>query len=174
MQFKIILGSNFRPSLKSTGEEIRRRIHFVDFPETIPESERDYDLDKKLEAEYPAILQWMIDGCLEWQRIGLAKPDAIKSSTADYLDEEDTLGHWLQEKCISGAGHRVLSADAYKSYAGYVQSHGEGVVSQKRFSQRLDARGYGKERTGKGRWITGLDLAIDGYAPPDHGFKDAF
>ena len=174
VQFKIILGSNFRPSLKSTGEEIRRRIHFVDFPETIPESERDYDLDKKLEAEYPAILQWMIDGCLEWQRIGLAKPDAIKSSTADYLDEEDTLGHWLQEKCISGAGHRVLSADAYKSYAGYVQSHGEGVVSQKRFSQRLDSRGYGKERTGKGRWITGLDLAIDGYAPPDHGFKDAF
>jgi Predicted ATPase len=51
---------------------------FVDFPESIPEAERDYDLDKKLQAEYPAILQWMVDGCLEWQRIGLCKPEAVK------------------------------------------------------------------------------------------------
>ena len=174
VQFKIILGSNFRPSLKSTGEEIRRRIHFVDFPETIPEAERDYDLDKKLESEYPAILQWMIDGCLEWQRIGLAKPEAVKVATAGYMEDEDTLGHWLQEKCVSGKDYRILSGDAYKSYAAYVEAHGEGVVSQKRFSQRMDSRGYGRDRDGKGRWITGLDLAAEGYTPPLDRFGDTF
>lgn len=160
MQGKIIMGSNFRPSLKSTGEEIRRRIHFVDFPETIPESERDYDLDKKLEAEYPAILQWMIDGCLEWQRMGLANPESVRKATGAYLDEEDTLAHWIEEKCTTGPGCKMLSGEAYQSYAAYIQLHGEGVVSQKRFSQRMESRGYGKKKDGKGRrWITGIEIA---------------
>jgi len=160
VQFKIILGSNFRPSLKSTGEEIRRRIHFVDFPESIPESERDLDLDKKLQSEYPAILQWMIDGCLEWQRIGLHKPEAVKVATNAYLGEEDTLGHWLSEKCVIGPDHRISSSDAYKSYAAFVEAAGEGVVSQKRFSQRLEQRGFKPGRTRLGRHFDGLDIAI--------------
>lgn len=160
MQGKIIMGSNFRPSLKSTGEEIRRRIHFVDFPETIPESERDYDLDKKLEAEYPAILQWMIDGCMEWQRMGLAKPESVRKATGAYLDEEDTLAHWIEEKCTTGPACKMMSGEAYQSYAAYIQLHGEGVVSQKRFSQRMESRGYGKKKDGKGRrWITGIEIA---------------
>lgn len=160
MQGKIIMGSNFRPSLKSTGEEIRRRIHFVDFPETIPESDRDYDLDKKLEAEYSAILQWMIDGCIEWQRIGLAKPESVKKSTGAYLDEEDTLAHWIEEKCTTGPNCKMLSGEAYKSYAEFIELHGEGVVSQKRFSQRMESRGFGKRKDGQGkRWITGIEIA---------------
>lgn len=158
VQFKIILGSNFRPSLKSTGEEIRRRIHFVDFPDSIPEADRDYDLDKKLEAEYPAILQWMIDGCIEWQRIGLSKPDSVKASTNAYLGEEDTLGHWLSDCCTIGSDRRVLSGEAYKSYAAFVEAAGEGVVSQKRFSQRLETRGFVPGRSSKGRHFDGFDL----------------
>ena len=159
MQGKIIMGSNFRPSLKSTGEEIRRRIHFVDFPESIPEAERDYDLDKKLQAEYPAILQWMVDGCLEWQRIGLCKPEAVKKATGAYLDSEDTLKHWIDEKCVIGTAYKILASEAYKSYAEFVDAAGEGVVSQKRFSQRMESRGFGKTRTNAGRWITGIDLS---------------
>jgi len=160
MQGKIIMGSNFRPSLKSTGEEIRRRIHFVDFPESIPEAERDYDLDKKLQAEYPAILQWMVDGCLEWQRIGLAKPESVRKATGAYLDEEDTLAHWIEEKCTTGKTCKMLSGDAYRSYAEYIEAHGEGVVSQKRFSQRMESRGFGKQKgSGGTRWITGIELA---------------
>ena len=166
MQGKIIMGSNFRPSLKSTGEEIRRRIHFVDFPETIPENERDYDLDKKLEAEYPAILQWMIDGCLEWQRIGLCKPDSVKKATGAYLDEEDTLAHWIEEKCTTGTACKMLSGEAYQSYKLYIEAHGEGVVSQKRFSQRMESRGFGKKKGNSGtRWITGIEIAPE----PMHG-----
>jgi tetratricopeptide (TPR) repeat protein len=41
----------------------------VPFTVHIPEAERDPDLPGKLETEWPAILHWAIDGCLEWQRI---------------------------------------------------------------------------------------------------------
>lgn len=39
-EFKLVVNGNFRPAFKSTGEEIFRRMHFVEFPESIPESER--------------------------------------------------------------------------------------------------------------------------------------
>ena len=43
------------------------------FTVTIPAEERDRQLGEKLKAEWPGILQWMIDGCLQWQQIGLAR-----------------------------------------------------------------------------------------------------
>ena len=100
----------------------------------------------------------MIDGCLEWQRIGLSKPESVKASTNAYLGEEDTLGHWITDCCTVGVDRRVLSGDAYKSYAAFVEAAGEGVVSQKRFSQRLETRGFVPGRTSKGRHFDGFDL----------------
>jgi putative DNA primase/helicase len=55
-----------------------------------PPEERDTELGEKLKAEQPAILQWMIDGCLAWQKQGLAPPEAVTAATAAYLEAQDT------------------------------------------------------------------------------------
>ena len=70
-QFKLVVVGNHKPSLSSVDEAIRRRIHLIPFTVTIPPAERDHDLADKLRAEWGGILQWAIDGCLEWQRLGL-------------------------------------------------------------------------------------------------------
>ncbi len=76
------------------------------------------------------------------------------------MDEEDTLAHWIEEKCVTGSAYKMLSGEAYKSYAEFVETAGEGVVSQKRFSQRMESRGFGKRKDGHGkRWITGIEIA---------------
>jgi putative DNA primase/helicase len=157
-EFKLLVNGNFRPAFKSTGEEIFRRMHFVEFPESIPENERIYNLPELLREEWPAILQWMVEGCLEWQRIGLSRPESVKTATKEYLSDEDTLGRWIEECCTVNKAYKIASGDAYKSYKAFVESHGEGVVSQKRFSGRMEARGFGKSRSGGIRYITGLDL----------------
>lgn len=157
-QFKLVMSGNFRPALKSTGEEIRRRMHFVEFPDSIPEKDRIKDLSDKLRAEWPAILQWMIDGCLEWQKHGLMRPDAVVESTEDYLSDEDSLGQWIDDCCIVGESEKVLAGDAYQAYKKRAESHGEKPTSQKRFSQRMEARGFGRVRTTGGRYILGLKL----------------
>ena len=54
----------------------------------IPEAERDPKLVEKLKAEWPAILRWVLDGCLEWQRIGLAPPAIVTEATDRYFDGE--------------------------------------------------------------------------------------
>lgn len=159
-KFKLVIGGNFRPALKSTGEEIRRRMHFANFPGAVPPEQRIYDLPAKLESEWPAILQWAIDGCLDWQAYGLGRPEAVEEATKDYLDDEDTFGAWLDE-CCERCNDRVTSGEAYKSYRHYVEARGEGIVSQKRFSGRLEARGFGRIKTGGIRYVTGLRLRGD-------------
>ena len=170
-EFKLMVNGNFRPAFKNTGEEIRRRMHFVEFPESIPEAERLYNLPELLQQEWAAIMQWMVDGCLEWQRIGLSKPASVKEATQAYLSEEDTMGRWIEECCSTGLGLKVLSGEAYRSYKAFIEAQGEGVVSQKRFSQRMESRGYGKGKDGRGsRLITGIDIipaVASGWSAPD-------
>ena len=39
----------------------------------------------------------MIDGCLQWQKFGLAPPDIVRTTTAEYFVDQDTIGEWLEE-----------------------------------------------------------------------------
>jgi putative DNA primase/helicase len=82
--FKLVIAGNHKPSLRSVDESIRRRFNLLPFTVTIPPEERDRDLPEKLKAEWPGILRWMIQGCLEWQRLGLAPPQAVRDATAAY------------------------------------------------------------------------------------------
>jgi putative DNA primase/helicase len=76
-QFKLIIAGNHKPSLRSVDEAIRRRFHLIPFAVTIPPEERDSDLADKLKAEWPGILAWMIEGCVEWQAECLRPPAAV-------------------------------------------------------------------------------------------------
>jgi putative DNA primase/helicase len=60
--------------LDNVDEAMRRRMLLIPFTVQIPPSERDPDLTEKLKSEWPAILRWMIDGCLERQKVGLPHP----------------------------------------------------------------------------------------------------
>jgi putative DNA primase/helicase len=96
-QFKLMIAGNHKPVLRTVDEAIRRRLLLVPFTVQIPEHERDPDLTQKLEPEWPAILRWMTDGCLEWRRIGLQVPQIVRDTTDSYLADEDTLQHWIDE-----------------------------------------------------------------------------
>jgi putative DNA primase/helicase len=101
-QFKLVIVGNHKPALRNVDEAMRRRIHLVPFTVTIPPAERDKELFEKLKPEWPGILRWAVDGCLEWQEIGLAPPPAIIAATDEYLAEEDALARWIEECCDSG------------------------------------------------------------------------
>jgi P4 family phage/plasmid primase-like protien len=80
--FKLMISGNYRPSLRNIDEAIRRRLHLIPFTVTIPPDERDPDLPDKMKAEWPGILQWMVDGCTDWRECGLAPPEAVTKATS--------------------------------------------------------------------------------------------
>jgi putative DNA primase/helicase len=158
-QFKLVFIGNHKPALRSVGEEMRRRIDLVDWGGTIPESERILDLPDKLRAEYPAILAWMIEGCIKWQRQGLGKPPEVAASVADYIQGEDTLGAWMEECVELKQEERVRSGDAYHSFRRWADAQGEFIPSQKRFTQRLRDRGIQSIKSGS-RYFQGIRLKV--------------
>ncbi len=152
-QFKLVIAGNHKPGLRGVDEAIRRRMNLVPFTVTIPAEERDEQLPEKLAAEWPAILGWMIQGCLEWQRNGLAQPEAVRAATEAYLDAEDSFALWLQECCESaGTFDWVRSTELWQSWKEWADTAGENPGSQKRLTQVLKDRGFAdKRQPGTGR-----------------------
>jgi putative DNA primase/helicase len=136
----------------------------IPFSVKIAPEQRDPMLPMKLKGEWPGILGWAVEGCLEWQRRGLAPPPAVTCATEEYLGEEDATGRWLDECCDLHRDAKEGSSALYDSWRAWAEQAGEPAGSQKRFSQALQQRGFTPDRLGKGKaGFTGLKLNV---SPP--------
>jgi len=171
-QFKLLIAGNHKPGLKSVDEAIRRRFHLIPFTASIPPHERDPDLGRKLQAEWPGILAWMIDGCAEWQERGLSPPESVSAATDEYLDAEDALSAWIDDRCERRG--ECMASDLFASWKDWADKAGEFAGSLKRFSQTLQSRGFTPRRTARGISYAGIVVRARGddlgyNAPFDHG-----
>jgi P4 family phage/plasmid primase-like protien len=158
-QFKLLIAGNHKPALRGVDEAVRRRWNLIPFTVTIPPSERDEKLVEKLRAEWPGILRWAVDGCLAWQAKGLAPPAAVREATAEYLEAEDAIRQWIEERCDVGVAYGPANASAlFASWRTWAEAAGEWAGSQKRFSQALLDRGFRQQRTAKGMQFLGIEL----------------
>jgi putative DNA primase/helicase len=162
-QFKLVIAGNHKPGLRSVDEAIRRRFNLIPFTVHIPPEERDETLTERLKAEWPGILAWMVQGCLEWQREGLAPPAVVKAATAEYLESEDALATWIDDKCERSPQSTTSSTDLFLSWKNWADAAGEPSGTQRRFSQKLEDRGFEKVRDRNGRSFQGLRLRSGSY-----------
>jgi putative DNA primase/helicase len=139
-QFKLMISGNHKPGLRSVDEAIRRRFNLLPFTVTIPKEERDQELGDKLKAEWPGILQWMLDGCVCWQERGLAPPEAVTAATAAYLEQQDSIAAWLDECCDRNANAWERSQTLFASWKAWAERSGQFVGDIKTFRDRLDGR----------------------------------
>jgi putative DNA primase/helicase len=154
-QFKIIILSNHKPVIHNVDEAVRSRFHLIPFTVTIQKAKRDRQLDAKLKAEYPAILAWMVEGCLKWQREGLNPPAKVRKATKAYLATEDSVGTWISECCTLGRGHYATLIGLYGSWKRWAMTNGEEPGSSKQLAKALDARTgltRKEDRNGRAGW----------------------
>ncbi len=160
-QFKLVIAGNHKPGLRTVDEAMRRRFNLLPFTQTIPAAERDPNLTERLRTEWGGILQWMIGGCLAWQRDGLRAPRTVVDATNEYLAAEDSLGQWLEERCtldVNAFGSSTALFDDWKIWA---EARGEFVGKQRRFAENLSARCFQPTRTNSARGFNGIRLQQD-------------
>lgn len=121
----LFLSTNWKPEVSATEEAIWRRIRLIPFlrkPENV-----DLALGRKLEAEASGILNWMLQGCLEWQREGLGEPLEVMAATAEYRTESDPIALFVQEaiKVTNNEDDVLSSDDVYSRYQDWCLSNGE-------------------------------------------------
>src|SRR5260370_20164317 len=131
----------------------------VPFVQHISDSEKDTHLKEKLKAEWPQILNWMLEGCAEWRKRGLAPSAEILGASSQYLEDKDCIGRWITECCQLGEGHEESSSALFESWARWAEGSKENPGSQKAFAQELHNRpGIQQYRTARVRGFRGIVL----------------
>jgi putative DNA primase/helicase len=137
---------------------MRRRLHLVPFSVTIPPGDRDPKLCDKLKKEWSGILAWAIEGCLQWQKLGLKPPHAVQQATAQYFEAEDSFTLWLEECCEKLPDGWESSADLFGSWKDWATSRNEVVGSIKTLAQSLETKGFIRKKKSKARGFAGIRL----------------
>lgn len=157
--FKLTIVGNHKPALRNVDEAARRRFNIVPF--TRKPASPDPELEAKLREEWPGILRWMIEGCLDWQKNGLVRPASVTEATQTYFSDQDLLGQWIEEMCRIEQGRTDIwdrCADLFESWSEYARDAGEEPGTMKSFSEAMQRKGFAPYRTTRARGFRGIQL----------------
>jgi len=140
------LVSNHKPNIVGTDNGIWRRIKFIPFNVVLPDADQDKNLLNKLKAELPGILNWALQGCLDWQKNGLQEPQTVQAATKSYSEEMDDIGQFLDEHCELGE----FMAPATELYLAFLKANPTSRMEQKQFGSALRHRGFTSDRITRG------------------------
>jgi P4 family phage/plasmid primase-like protien len=154
-QFTLIMSGNHKPALQSVERNMRRRVRLIKFA-SIPANEIDPDLPRKLKGELSGILQWMVEGCLEWQRRGFDDPESVVRETDAYFAEQDSFEMWVDDCCIRDAEAWTPRSVLTKSWLEW--NGRDGDTARKQFVTDLRTKKL-EETKRRGIWgVKGLQL----------------
>lgn len=176
-QFKVLISTNSVPYVRSQDYAMMRRFKLIPFRQRFwaardgREPVRDEGLLDKLLAEKGGILAWAVQGCLDWQRTGLAEPDSVRAEVEGYFDACDPLGEFIESECILQPGARTATADLWRAYCSWCESQGREPAFKdiRWFSRNLTKRDGIDTRKGVDgvRELTGIALmALNGVKTP--------
>ena len=173
-KFKLLIAGNHRPRLRSADDAMRRRLHVIPFK--VKPAQINKGLIDELRPELGGILKWAIEGELERQRIGLSPPRVVVEATDEYFEAENTIGRWVDERCIKGPQLTAPTKGLYADFKSWAARAGEFAVSERLFLQKLLLMAGiepWRDRTQRGvRGValreTGADL-FDGATPAPRG-----
>lgn len=98
------LTGNTLPRLDSGGgKSMFRRLKVIPFLHEVPKEQVDPGLKDRLVDEHgPAILAWLVEGAVKYAQQGIGEdPMTVSNATGSYRQEMDTLGMFIEEKCIT-------------------------------------------------------------------------
>ncbi len=157
----IIMVSNHEPEVATGGDAFWRRVRKIPFNNTVPEHERDPELENKLLAEAPGILYWLIQGTIKYLKHGLLEPDVVRIATREYERNQDTVQMFIDEVCRLGdpnAQHMHTPVGRLRgAYEKWCRDNGLEPVSAKLLTQRLRVKGVMATKGTKGaRFYSGV------------------
>jgi len=159
-KFKIWLGTNHQPQIVGTDDGIWRRVNLIKWGVTIPKEERDMDLSAKLMEEGSGILAWALAGLEQYLKNGLDVPEKVRVATQEYREEEDSLGRFLVDECVTGpSSGEAQASEIYAAYRGWCDSGKERPLMQKLFKLEMERKGFPQKRSHRGTFYQDVSLS---------------
>ncbi len=160
-QFKLMIVGNHAPVLGNVDEAARRRFNIIPF--THQPIKPDRELENKLRAEAGRILSWAIQGCLDWQTHGLVRPGIVTAATADYFEDQDLFGQWIEDRCERNRQTFEQPTPLYNDWAKYARAAGDEPGTLRAMSSKLRRAGFVPRKLPGGiRTYQGITLKKNG------------
>ncbi len=157
----LVLYTNHLPKVGANDPGTWRRLVVVPFNATIEGNDDILNYTQHLiDTCGGAVLSWIIEGA---QRIiaknfKLSQPACVVKAIEAYREENDWLGHFLEDRCEVGAELLQKSGELYSAYRSYCGIKGEYTRSTSDFYAALELAEFTRTRNKKGRFIKGLKL----------------
>lgn len=122
---KIWWAMNHLPRIVDRSGATFSRINLIRFNRTIPESERNYQLDQLLVDERPGIFNYILTG---WKRLRVngrfTRPDQCEKLLQEYQMDNDTEATYADERLDFHAKNKVSSDELYQDYKQWCEGNG--------------------------------------------------
>ncbi|KAA1285624.1 phage/plasmid primase, P4 family [Alcaligenes faecalis] len=152
---KLFFRSNHRPKVRDNSPGMWRRLAVLSLLRRFDdEGLADHTLESRLKREAPGILAWMVRGCLEWQRQGLAAPESVKAESDAYRSDQDVMLSWMTDRIARQAG-ATPRAEVFADFKAY---SGDRSVTRQSFYEELRGRGIGEARASDGERLFKVTL----------------
>jgi putative DNA primase/helicase len=136
-QFKVVVVGNHEPEIKTVDSAMLRRIQIVPLNVPVPRDKQVANLSERIIAEEgPQVLQWLLEGCAEWQRVGLLPPACVQAKTAQY-GAEQRAAEFLTEECVLDPAGEVSRQELFDAWTAWCRRRNEQPGTFKAFRSQL-------------------------------------
>lgn len=157
----LILYTNHMPKVGTIDTGTWDRIIAIPFTQKL----RGASGEVKNYAEYlfdhagGAVLSWIIEGAAGFieDNFMLNEPGCVTKATEKYKEENNWLGHFIEDCCETGKEYSVGAAVIYRAYKVYCSSNGEYQRNSTDFKNALESAGY-RQKKASVRYYCGIKL----------------
>ena len=141
-KFKLVINTNFLPTITDDTVFSSGRINVISFDRHFEPQEQDKDLKNRLrnKRELSGILNWCIEGLRLYRKEGLQQPQAVKIATDTYRSDSDKIGNFINE-CLTKTDKNCKAGTVYEVYAKWCSENGFGTESKLNFFSELKTKG---------------------------------
>jgi P4 family phage/plasmid primase-like protien len=140
------LATNHKPRIQADPKDpIWERVSLIEWTHIPPEA-RDKQLARKLQTVgAEGFFAAIVDACLEWQSEGLRPPESVRLATADYRDESDLLGDFIEERLVIEPGSQARLEHLFEAYQAWADRQGlKKTLSKSGLARELNEREVGQ------------------------------
>jgi putative DNA primase/helicase len=100
----------------------------------------DRDLERRIQAELPAILNWSLDGLARLEAAGtFTTPPAADDAYRALVDLASPVKAFVRDRCMVAMEHRVGVDDLYRAWKAWAEDNGHGRKTKQTFGRDLRA-----------------------------------
>jgi putative DNA primase/helicase len=157
--WKVWFDTNALPQLADPYDPgIPVRLHPIHFAWSISPERIDKALSRKLEDEFPGILNWLVEGFRLYLEQGLERPPSVEAALTAWLEECDHIPRFVNQCCVVGSRFSVELRPLFEAYQRWCSESLERPMSAAMFSRGMRHYGYKKDRNAKKRFYLNIKL----------------